>query len=217
MCQKSTNNGTDGYAYPTFVSSSSSHGDPPLNTGSPRIAFTNRGGSPSYLDSAMAPSQPAGFNYFFNTFPTELASNNLVRSSHYPKYKRAPKRSANFNQPLNTSPIQFAFNNQGGSSSYLDPRIAQSQSPIFGPPLHMPSTIDGQLGTMENTAPLNPGFDQWGLLTVSNPGYLPHNSGVFGFGSGQADLQDDPGLNGNEGVDFDGKLLRPTPNVLIEY
>ncbi|TGO37224.1 hypothetical protein BHYA_0102g00090 [Botrytis hyacinthi] len=206
------NGNTDGYAFPTFASPNF----PPLNTNPTQLAFTNQGGRSSYLDSRMVPSQPAGFNYLFNTFPTQLASNNQVRSSHYPKSKRAPKRSANFNPPLNTNPTQLAFTNQGGRSSYLDPRIVRSQSPIFSPPLQMLSTIDGQLGTMENTAPLNPEFDQWGLLTVSNPDYLPHNSDVFGFSSGQADVQNNPSLNGNEGVDFDDDFKYRTSKLFSD-
>ncbi|TGO19300.1 hypothetical protein BTUL_0005g01500 [Botrytis tulipae] len=206
------NGNTDGYAFPTFASPNF----PPLNTNPTQLAFTNQGRRSSYLDSRMAPSQPAVFDHYFNTFPTRLASIKQVRSPHYPKSKRAPKRSANFNPPLNTSPNQVAFSNQGGGSSYLDPRIARSQSPIFGPPLQTLSTIDGHLGTMEITAPLNPAFDQWGLLTVSNPDYLSHNSCVFGFGSRQTDVQDDPGLNRNEVVDFDDDFKYRTSKLFSD-
>ncbi|KAF7889003.1 hypothetical protein EAF00_009303 [Botryotinia globosa] len=126
------NGNTDGYAFPTFASPGSPHANPPLNTGSPRIAF----------------------------------------------------------------------NNQGGSPSYLDPKVARSQSATLSPPLQIPSTINGQSCTTENAAPLNPPFDQYDLLTVSKPDYVPHDSGVFDFGSGQADVQDDLGSNGNIGVYF---------------
>ncbi|TGO22259.1 hypothetical protein BPAE_0175g00020 [Botrytis paeoniae] len=158
----------NGYASPTFALPTSLRANPPLNTGSPRLAFTNQGGSSLYLDSRMTPSQSSIFNPLFNTFSTQLAFNNQGRSSYYPNFGMVPNRSANFNPPLQT-----------------------------------PSTINGQLRTMENTAPLNPQFDQYGLPTESNPDYLPHDSGVFGFGSGQVDVQDDPGSNGNVGVYFD--------------
>ncbi|TGO49640.1 hypothetical protein BOTNAR_0423g00020 [Botryotinia narcissicola] len=209
------NGNTDGYAFPTFVPPNSLHVNPPLNTNPTQLAFMNQGGSPSYFDSRMASSQPAVFDHYFNTFPTRLASNKQVGSPHYPKSKRAPKRSANFKPPLNTSPNQVAFCNQGGGLSYLDPRIARSQSPFFGPPLQTLSTIDSHLGTMEITAALNPAFDQWGLK-VSNPDYLSHNSDVFGFGSRQTDVQDDPGLNRNERVDFDDDFKYRTSKLFSD-
>ncbi|TGO48166.1 hypothetical protein BCON_0249g00140 [Botryotinia convoluta] len=157
----------DGYTSLTFASQTSLRANPPLGTGSPRLAFTDQGGSSSYFDSRMITNQPAIFNL-----------------------------------PFNVGSPRLVFTNQGGSSSYLDPRMARSQSVISSPSLQMPSTINGQLHTMENTAPLNPQFDQYDILTESNPDYLPHDSGVFGFGSGQADVQDDPGSNGNIGVYF---------------
>ncbi|KAF5871329.1 uncharacterized protein Bfra_007845 [Botrytis fragariae] len=239
----------NGYTSPTFASPTSLRANPPLSTGSPQLAFNNQGGSSFYLDTRMAPSQPAVFNPSLNANLNQLTFNNQEGNSYYPNTRMAPSQPANFNPPLNadsnqlaftnqgrnsyhpdsrivpsqptnfnplfnTFPTQLTLNNQARSSSYLDPTMARSQSAIFSPPLQIPSTINGQLGTMGNTAPLNPPFDQYGFPTVSSPDYLPHDSGVFGFGSEQADVQDDPGSNGNVGVYFGDDFNFATHSML---
>ncbi|THV55138.1 hypothetical protein BGAL_0013g00230 [Botrytis galanthina] len=140
MSQKSTNNGTDGYAYPTFASSSSPHANPPLNTGLPQITSTSQGGSPFYHDPRMAPSQPAVFNPPLNTSATQFTFTNQGGNLYHPYSRMTLNRSASFNPRLSTSSPQLIFTGHKSSSFYPEFGMTPNQPSISNPPLNTSPT-----------------------------------------------------------------------------